>query len=438
MDSGPTPSVRSKKIPGTDLTIQSPAGSFISPLSLVSPPTLVRCTTDSPSHYFLRGNHRWSSTPLLKVPGLGRSCSIPISYTQLVSGQPIQTSTPDTAAGNGRKDISTGSCSELSISSLSASKISSDLSQVSSLSALGPKEFQKRIDNLDQTETEDAAASREADSGIGSSLQSSYDTSSNLSKVHYEPVIPKLRRSPRQLVTNRLDRCTRLVSDKVKTKLRPPDDEHRSVHPAGLFVGKETIDFLARLAERDMWQITDKIFSFLSDVDLCSVSMVNSTWRKALESRMLQDQRRRIFVQEKKLNRENLGEVILRTRTSPRLAMQEVNRNLSPINKRNRLDSKSSSIAVSPKKVRNRLFPDTLDLSVDRLLHCPNCSASSLVDQATGTAECSSTPCGLVFCSQCFYSQHTGKPCRVLQTGVRSKSAVVVSSKRSKHRLRRL
>ena len=25
-----------------------------------------RCTTDSPSHYFLRAN-RWSSTPLLKV-----------------------------------------------------------------------------------------------------------------------------------------------------------------------------------------------------------------------------------------------------------------------------------------------------------------------------------------------------------------------------------
>ena len=34
---------------------------------IFSPPTLARCVTDSPSHYFLRGNHRWVSTPLLKV-----------------------------------------------------------------------------------------------------------------------------------------------------------------------------------------------------------------------------------------------------------------------------------------------------------------------------------------------------------------------------------
>ena len=34
---------------------------------MFSPPTLARCATDSPSHYFLRGTHRWSSTPLIKV-----------------------------------------------------------------------------------------------------------------------------------------------------------------------------------------------------------------------------------------------------------------------------------------------------------------------------------------------------------------------------------
>jgi len=413
---------------------------LISPASsgVVSPPTLLRCTTDSPSHYFLRAN-RWSSTPLLKVPGLGRSFSIPASCTPLLlAGQPVQTSTPDTS-GNDLKNHSLGSYSDFSTSSLLTSQVTAESSQVSSLSALGPKEFQKRIDDhLDQTETEQHTT---ADSGIGTSLQTSTDTSNNISKDDpHEPVavIPRLRRSPRQLVTNRLDRCTRLASDRVKIKIRS-EPVLRSVHPAGLFCGELRLDFMERLADRDMWEVSDKIFSLLSAADLCSVSLVSSSWRKALESRILQDLRRKEYIQEKKLNRENLGEVILRTRTSPRLAMQEVNRNLSPTNKRNRADltSSSSFLTGSPKKVRNRLFPDPGDLSKSKMLHCPNCSHSSPVDQERSIATCSGASCGLVFCSLCYYSEHPGKPCRVISIP-RSKSAVVVSSKRSKSRLRRL
>ena len=55
-----------------------------------------------------------------------------------------------------------------------------------------------------------------------------------------------------------------------------------------------------------------------------------------------------------------------------------------------------------------------------------------------GRAACSSKTCGLVFCSTCLYSEHPGQPCRVVHVSTRSKTTSVVSSKKSKARLRRL
>ena len=133
--------------------------------------------------------------------------------------------------------------------------------------------------------------------------------------------LPKLRRSPRQLALSvRLDRCSRILPAH-KPKLRSLRSESY-VEPPGLYLGIDRVDLLRLLSERDIWETLERILSYLSPGDLCSVALVSQCWRKTLEGRVLQDQRRKSFVLDNKLNRENLGEELFRTRTSPRLAMQ--------------------------------------------------------------------------------------------------------------------
>lgn len=417
-------------------------------LAVLSPPSLVRCVTDSPSHYFLRGNHqhRWSSTPLIKAPGLGRSVSSIPTYQSTPMLTPISSS-----------------------SALGETSPSND-SQVSSLSQLGAGEFQKRLDNL-------GSACQEADSGIGSSLQSSEasslhsseaeDASSLLSPEAAKATTAagaeneediaepgdgpgrKLRRSPRHkqqlaAVSTRLDRCTRLLRDKVKTRLQTTSAAAvlaaATPPPAGgHYLERERLDMLRLLSERGMWHVTGLVLAYLEPADLCAVALVSIQWKLCLVRSEKHEARRVAYVEEKKRDRENFGLTSIRTRTSPRLALQEVNRNLSPSQKRNRGESTSSGALTSPAKIRNRLFEDTPPAESKRL-HCPNCSASSPVtptQDGKGRGTCSAKSCGLVFCAACFYSEHPGQACRVAGTSSRSRSSVV-SSKKSKARLRRL
>jgi len=192
-----------------------------------------------------------------------------------------------------------------------------------------------------------------------------------------------------------------------------------------------------------MWHLVDLILAHVSRAgDLCSVALVSPTWRACLAGSPVHDLRRQAYVEEKKRDRENFGQsgASVKTRSSPRLAMQEVNRNLSPSTKRNRNETASSGSISSPNKIRNRLFDDVSSSSAEKLVHCPNCSASSPVvktQDGKGLASCSSKTCGLVFCSTCLYSEHPGQPCRTVHVSTRSKTSVV-SSKKSKARLRRL
>jgi len=419
---------------------QTPVSDSENGTHFTPPALLLRSVSDSPSHYFLRG--RWASTPLLKTEGksLSMSCSPPYPTCPPAPtfSSPAATSTPDANnLGYGKSGVSIGS-SSYNFSSLSHIEAPSSLSKlvrstddakVSSLSQLGPDEFQKRIENLETTAD---SLGRSSDSGIGSLLQSpQLDNSSDSRVVQKAP-----RRSPRHLaLTNRLDRCSRLKVN-YRRKLKTTS----YVTAPGLYCGQQRVDFISLLAERDIWQLVELILSQLSAADLCSFSLVDPAWNSTLESRVLQNQRRLQFVEQKKINRENLGEDIFKTRSSSRIAMQEVNRNMSPVIKRTRSEADSSSEKIhSPSKIKSRLFDD-VDLVVDKLLHCPNCSFTSSVSKKSLSGDergvCGSKSCGLIFCTRCLYSEHPGKPCRTIQT-IKSKQSVV-SSKKSKARLRRL
>lgn len=446
---------------------ESSPGSSVDNEHFMSPPVVLeRCATDSPSHYFLRGPNRWSSTPLLKVASYQRSVSIPVTTPLLITSlsPPKASSTPDAINLQDKKpgcvDGSTENVSKISsfltfdsthqISSLTTFDSTHSLSkitrtpekQVSSLVQLGSEEFQRRIDNLDKTDLIESSthfSAKECDSGIGTSRTSDDDISfSGVKQPQHQQT--KLRRSPRH-ISNRLDRCSRM---KLEQSPRLKAKRTYMVVPSGSHLGASRLDVIQLLAERGMWHVLEIIFTYTRPKDLCSFTLVSSAWKKALEGRPLHDQRRRVYVKEKRINRENFGHEVVKTRSSSRVVMQEVNRNFSPNTKRDRTEniiSGNPAPIISPSKIRSRLFPGSCESS-EKLIHCPSCSSSSsiVVTKEEGgisqeRATCSSRTCGIVFCGKCQYSEHPGKPCRY--THNKSKSCAV-SSKKSKARLRRL
>jgi len=468
----------------------TPDGEFL------SPPTLSRCVTDSPSHYFLRGNHRWASTPLLKAGGYQRSTTmnIPLSSTPyikpaLVISPPKAHSTPEASQHTGTSDHSlddnpfSPSCSSDRINSIPSGLSKLDKSpqnQISSLARLSSQEFSDRIETCHNVDNQTLPESKESssnqdntschkhiddssvrlqdgsshasDSGIGSSRhETSAEESPKRNKTAAAVIIPKLRRSPRSLaIQNRLDRCTRLKVDSSKSKSKIRSKTY--IIPAGLYMEWEHLDILMQLRTSNMLHIVDKILSYVSSADLPSVSMTSRRWHKLFSEQVFNhhESRRRSYVETVKLNRENFGREVVPfplTRSSSRIALKEVNRNISPQNKRNRESSSSGSI-ISPSKIRSRLFPDShesiRERRSDKLDHCPNCSATSTIksykDKDGKTyekGECTSRSCSLVFCTTCLHIEHPGKACKLSQPS-RSRSVAAVTSKKSKARLRRL
>jgi len=471
-----------------------------------SPPALSRCVTDSPSNYFLRGGqHRWSSTPLLKAPS--RSLSIPVSCTPLAKlpgtltySPPKASSTPETngnkgqVVGAGVSPFSPGfnSLDSLSaVSSLTNINISNNSNhKISSLAQLSPQEFTERIQAFQDNETlplsdslhkanpesnnhgdinqsnensvkleGNSSSNHESDSGIGSSH---HETSSETSAIVESPpkrtksrngqttaILPKLRRSPRSLaIQNRIDRMSsraKLVeSPSSKVKLRTTS----YMRSPGYYSDWDRMDIFVQLRKLNMSHVLDLIFSYLRPEDLCRVAVVSSEWNKLLQDNIFEEHntRRTTHVAEVMRNRENYGRAVTITRSSPRIALKEVKRNISPQNKRNRESSNSAPSVISPSKIRNRLFTEEKSEIFERpvrYLHCPHCSATSKVKSVQGkdgscyeVAECGSKTCNLVFCVKCLYIDHKGGACQIPQL-TRSKSAVV-TSKKSKARLRRL
>jgi len=435
----------------------------------ISPPTLVRFDTDTPCHYFLRGQAKWSSTPLPLperfVTPLTKSSSSPSITTT--------SSTPNTIVTN----------------------------------------FQKRLDNCENGFHEYDGGFQEPDSGFESLINSTVETECSegecssgslelrdevkrrnfekqgsshdgrgvVERISTVGAIPK-RRSPRQVALgSKVDGIERLVRIKTgKRNLNVSKEEEREgrddkfsvpdfekytckknlLRPPTLISkeGRETCDLLRHLYEKNISEVLANIFSYLSPEDLCRVAQVSQLWNLALNFVKFHDERRANFVAIMRVNRENAGLNFVKLRSklsSPRRVMQEVAnfQSLSPISgKRDR--NPSSSTLVSPSKIRHKLFVDEARKlnPGERLVHCPLCTSPSrvsisavpsstptLTSQNFQKARCSSPKCNFEFCPDCQCEHHAGRSCRVTRTGSsKVPRSGAVTSKKSKARLRRL
>lgn len=435
----------------------------------ISPPTLVRFETDTPCHYFLRGQAKWSSTPLPLperfVTPLTKSSSSPSITTT--------SSTPNTIVTN----------------------------------------FQKRLDNCENGFHEYDGGFQEPDSGFESLINSTVETECSegecssgslelrdevkrrnfekqgsshdgrgvVERISTVGAIPK-RRSPRQVALgSKVDGIERLVRIKTgKRNLNVNKEEEREgrddkfsvpdfekytckknlLRPPTLISkeGRETCDLLRHLYEKNISGVLANIFSYLSPEDLCRVAQVSQLWNLALNFVKFHDERRANFVAIMRVNRENAGLSFVKLRSklsSPRRVMQEV-ANFQPLSpssgKRDR--NPSSSTLVSPSKIRHKLFVDEARKlnPGERLVHCPLCTSPSRVSisavpSSTPTlssqnfqkARCSSPKCNFEFCPDCQCEHHAGRSCRVTRTGSsKVPRSGAVTSKKSKARLRRL
>jgi len=445
-----------------------PKMSFDSPLhdsGFISPPTLARFETETPCHYFLRGQVKWSSTPLPVTEDTNTplfKCSSSPSITT--------TNTP------------------LNIEVI---------------------DFQKRLDNFDNGLQDDG--SHESDSGFESLINSTAENSEaeassslwglkddgkrenfahfgGICRREEEPMsrlgaIPK-RRSPRQIAMgNKIDGIERLTriktgkrnlnidqeADKLladnKNRFSVPDLEkynsRKNLVKSSIHVskeGRETCDILRYLYERNISEVLGNVFKYLAPRDLCRVAQVSQLWNLALNFIKVHDERRLNFVAIMRVDRENIGEKLaLRSKLgSPRRVMQEVaNINFLSPNTGKRDRNSSISAFVSPSKIRHKLFMDEArKLSPgERLVHCPLCTSPSRVTlaqnlsqsgssqnlQTIQRAQCSSPKCNFEFCPHCQCEDHSGRSCRVTRTGSsKAPKSGAVTSKKSKARLRRL
>eukprot|EP00092_Neocalanus_flemingeri_P101957 GFUD01130381.1.p1 GENE.GFUD01130381.1~~GFUD01130381.1.p1 ORF type:complete len:481 (-),score=90.13 GFUD01130381.1:442-1884(-) len=438
----------------------------------ISPPTLVKYDTETPCHYFLRGQARWSSTPL----------PVPESLTTPLFKSSSSPSIPTTSTPHNIEVI----------------------------------DFQKRLDNFVH---DDDHSSQESDSGFESLINSTAENSEGEASLSHWALregkranfahmgglyckdeesssrlgaIPK-RRSPRQLAMgNKIDGIERLTmiktgkrnlnidqeDDKIiaesKSSFSVPDFEKFNSRKNLLKFpnhaskeGRETCDIVRHLYERNISHVLGSIYKCLSPKDLCKVAQVSQLWNLSLASLKFHDERRTNFVAIMRIDRENFGvKLALRSKlVSPRRVMREVaNINFLSPNSGKRDRNPSSSAIISPSKIRHKLFLDEArKLSPgERLVQCPVCTSPSRVSLALNLsqtssqtsssqafsspnvqnfqkAQCSSPKCNFVFCPHCQCEDHSGRSCRVTRTGSsKVPKSGAVTSKKSKARLRRL
>jgi len=389
---------------------------------LISPPTRVTFCEETPRPYFLRGQPKYSSTPHLQGPG-GSQKALP-------------------------EDLGL------------VSNLKERLEFIVETGDRAEAEDDSGIETLSSSPSEVPSSSPDSRLVPGSPEQPS--SSAETSRLGAVPV----RRSPRHLAKSGdgLDRMTRLkaqgkpeavLNTKSEDRIRafknfshsttkfPPSQKRVlfKYDPRPFNDGEETFDILRHLFEMDLGHIRDNIFKYCSAGVLCQVSQVSQMWKLSLMTSRSHDERRLKWVEERKLNQENFGYLVLggstRSLLSPRRPCQTLNTNRSPgQGKRDR--GASAAKIVSPSKIRHRLFLEEVSkLSPgERLTQCPVCTSPSRV--AGPIATCSKQTCNFTFCPDCLCEQHGGRGCRVTRTGSKVPKSGAVTSKKSKERLRRL
>ncbi|KAK0171796.1 hypothetical protein PV328_005199 [Microctonus aethiopoides] len=225
--------------------------------------------------------------------------------------------------------------------------------------------------------------------------------------------------------------------------------KHRKLTPS--YIGRDTVDILSLLGEKsNHYRIIEKIFSYLSSQDLCSISMVSRLWRKLCIADYSANTRRLRHVIVRQNTKENL-KLITGKNKCDNDVQQTMNcivrkgyfvavQNLLHVPQRRR--TQPSSPPVSPSKIKFHSFVKasrTLE-PWERLFPCPKCSFACSVDTENNVGMCTREGCSTKFCPYCSSQPHTGA-CKtpLLATPTkRKKRPLVVGSKQSKRNLRRL
>jgi len=433
----------------------------------ISPPTLVKFETDTPCHYFLRGQAKWSSTPL----PLPDSCITPLTKSSSSPTITTTTSTPNNFVTNFQKRLD--NC-ENGFHDYDGGFQDPDSGFESLINSTAETESFEGECSSDSLELRDGAKNKHFGNN-GASYRKGEDE-----RIATLGAIPK-RRSPRQIALgSKVDGIERLARIKTGKRNLNVDKEHERGEDSKFSVpdfekyttkknllrqpclvskeGRETCDFLRYFYEKNISGVLSNIFTYLSPEDLCRVAQVSQLWNLALNFVKFHDERRANFVAIMRVNRENAGVSFVKLRSklaSPRRVMQEV-ANFQPLSpssgKRDR--NPSSSAIVSPSKIRHKLFVDEAKKlnPGERLVHCPLCTSPSRVSLSTvpspiptvssqnfQKARCSSPKCNFEFCPDCQCEHHEGRSCRVTRTGSsKVPRSGAVTSKKSKARLRRL
>ena len=203
--------------------------------------------------------------------------------------------------------------------------------------------------------------------------------------------------------------------------------------------------------------ILDIIWMELTVEDLSAAMQVSTLWNATVKSSPSSHRR---WTEAKEMWTENDSGPGTRTRlrksillkTSPRKALGNVSNVIAAVCKA----VASSAPLASPSKFRHRLFADEASrlMPGEQLRTCPRCTSPSKVNLAEMRAECTRISCQFIFCTRCMCEYHgdgatcrsaaskslsfSSRPKKAPSASSKSKNSNIISSGKSKSRLKRL
>ncbi|XP_011138944.1 uncharacterized protein LOC105182881 isoform X2 [Harpegnathos saltator] len=232
------------------------------------------------------------------------------------------------------------------------------------------------------------------------------------------------------------------------------DTEVRTIPPAVSYARKDKVDFLSLLGkESNHWNLVSKILSYLGCQDLCTVSMVSTTWRRICRNDTCANRRRMHYILRKQNVKENF--------TIAKKVKHEEDIQMSPKSRKGCSDVRKGCLSnvqnvlhvplqqsrppnsppVSPSKVKFHSYVKASRTLAhgEYLLPCPKCTFPSHVDSEKNMGTCTRQGCSIEFCISCSSRPHIG-PCMtpLLATPTKRNKRLIVGSRQSKRNLRRL
>lgn len=219
----------------------------------------------------------------------------------------------------------------------------------------------------------------------------------------------------------------------------PTSVNHKfTVYSPGLFVDRDHLDIVRRLADKNLDHVLDKVWACLPVIDLCRAMQVSSRWNQSVNASSgalarWREAKLQLSPENPKKKEAAQERLLQRTlRRSPRKALGNVSNLLAaddsgavfeaslhqPLetSRTTRLRSGGSSsiisqqptLLVSPSKFRHRVFSDEASRlgPKEQLRPCPRCTLPSRIDPSQNRGQCTRAACQFDFCTRCLCNYH--------------------------------